>query len=52
VQSVSVRGDPNSALRIEFRPLTIDADNSVSTVVAMITFDREFIYLSYIIVLI
>ncbi|ODN00128.1 Transmembrane protein [Orchesella cincta] len=39
IQSVSVKGPPNPAVKIEFRPLVIEPDNSVSTVVALVTFD-------------
>lgn len=44
IMSVSVKGAPNPAVKIEFRPLVIEPDNSVSTVVALVTFDREWIF--------
>lgn len=50
VQSVTVKGGGdggninggnggNSAIKIEFRPLSLEPDNSVTTVVALVTFD-------------
>ncbi|OXA52873.1 hypothetical protein Fcan01_12442 [Folsomia candida] len=39
IQSVTVKGESNHAIRIEFRPVFIEPDSSASTVIALITFD-------------
>lgn len=44
IQSVSVKGAPNPAVKIEFRPVVIEPDNSVSIVVALVTFDPSQAY--------
>ncbi|CAG7716425.1 unnamed protein product [Allacma fusca] len=46
VQSISVKGDSNAAVRIEFRPLFLEPDSTVSTVVALVTFDPSLAYKS------